>query len=149
MEKMKLIVKLLIVLLITVRPVFSFAATADLLAGTAKVNITSSSEMPLHDSLYARVLLLKTSEQELAFIAVDQGIFTSDKLVQKCKEKLGISQVLISSSHTHSSGGSDKEYIDSQIIKALQEAEKSMFPARISAGSRTFPQLGFNRLSVR
>lgn len=146
---MKLIVKLLIVLLITEQPVFSIAVTADLLAATAKVNITSSSEMPLHDSLYARVLLLKTSEQELAFIAVDQGIFTSDKLVQKCKEKLGISQVLISSSHTHSSGGSDKEYIDSQIIKALQEAEKSMFPAKISAGSRTFPQLGFNRLIVR
>ncbi|WP_163325395.1 hypothetical protein [Draconibacterium mangrovi] len=149
MEKMKLITKLWIILLIAVQPVFSSAATADLLAGTAKVTITSSSEIPLHDSLYARVLLLKTPEHKLAFVAVDQGIFTSDKLVQRCKEKLGISQILISSSHTHSSGRSDKEYIDSQIIKALQEAEKSMFPARISAGSKTFPQLGFNRLIVR
>ena len=149
MKKFKLIIQFWIALLLVSQPVFSPAITADLLAGTAKINITPLSGMPLHDSLFARVLLLETSEQKIVFIALDQGIFTSSEIVKKCKEKLGISHVLISSSHTHSSGKSDKEYINSQILKAVKEAGESKFPARISAGSRAFPKLGFNRLIVR
>ncbi len=149
MQKINILESLWVLIIVLLLPLYSVGSGSELLAGTAKINITTSSEMPLHDSLYARVLLLETHEQKLAFVAVDQGIFVSENLVKKCREELGISQVLISSSHTHSSGKRDAEYVDSQILKAIQRAGNSMFPARISAGSRTFPQLGFNRLIVR
>lgn len=35
------------------------------------------------------------------------------------------------------------------MILVIDLAVKNMFPARISAGERTFPQLGFNRLIIR
>lgn len=149
MKKINVFKSLWFVVIILSLPLYSVGSASELLAGTAKINITSSSEMPLHDSLYARVLILEINEQKLAFVALDQGIFTSDELVKRCKEELGISQVLISSSHTHSSGKRDTEYVNSQILKAIQIAGESMFSARISAGSRTFPQLGFNRLIKR
>ncbi|MGQ8334955.1 hypothetical protein ACUNWD_00270 [Sunxiuqinia sp. A32] len=149
MIKTRLLFTMLIVICLLVQSKKMFSAETALLAGTSKINITPKIEMPLHDSLYARILLLETAEQKLAFISVDQGIFFSEELIRECKEKLGLSQVLIASSHTHSSGKRDAEYINSQIISAIQKAEKSMFPAYIIAGHKTFPQLGFNRLIVR
>lgn len=40
-------------------------------------------------------------------------------------------------------------FFEECIIKVVGEAIGNMFPARISAGTRTFPQLGFNRLIIR
>ena len=42
-----------------------------------------------------------------------------------------------------------QSFYEDQIIKALDDAAKNLFPARIAAGRKTFPQLGFNRLIVR
>lgn len=118
-------------------------------AGLAKVNITSPQKEAIHDSLYARVLILESNQQRIAFIALDQGVYTSDQLIIAGKEKFRLDQVFLSSSHTHSSGEKDNPYIINQITKALTEAAGNMFPAKIVAGHRNFPQLGFNRLIIR
>ena len=86
----------------------------------------------------------------MAFVSVDLGVYSSEQLVTSCKEKFGLSQMVLSSSHTHSDpGGSYKPFYEEQITRAVAEAVKEMFPARISAGHRSFPQLGFNRLIIR
>ncbi len=127
-----------------------FGINGRLKAGTAKVNITPKTNEPLHDSLYARSLVLDLNGERLAFVSVDLGIYTNENLEKICKEKYGISQLMLSSSHTHSGPGDSKSaYIEDQIVKAVGLAVKHMFPAKICAGRSSFPQLGFNRLIVR
>ena len=123
----------------------------ELLAGTAKINITpENTRQPVHDKVHARALVLEIDGKRLAFVSVDLGIYTSAHLIAACKEKFGLSQMVISSSHTHSDpGGSYKDFYEERIVQALDIAVKDMFPARISAGHRNFPQLGFNRLVAR
>jgi neutral ceramidase len=96
-----------------------YASKGILAAGTAKINITPVRDEPIHDSLYARVLILEINEEKLAFVAVDQGIYTSEKVEKICKERYGISQLFLSSSHNHSSGKLDADYVANQIIKAI------------------------------
>jgi neutral ceramidase len=130
-----------------------------LLAGSAKVNITPSGDEPLHDSVYARSLVLQEDGKRLAFVSVDLAVFTSPRLEKICKEKYGIDRLMICSSHNHSepqkwgrSFARDNPYVpfyEDQIVKAVGMATENMFPARIAAGHRSFPQLGFNRLIVR
>ncbi len=120
-------------------------------AGTAKIDITpENTKLPVHDKVHARALVLEIDTNRLALISVDLGIYTSEHLVAACKEKFGLSQILLSSSHTHSDPGGDyKDYYEQQIIHAVGSALQNMFPARIAAGHKSFPQVGFNRLVVR
>jgi len=146
-------IKISSVLMITLCCLFAsnklYADKGILIAGTARINITPIHDEPIHDSLYARVLILELNEVKLAFVSVDQGIYTSEKVEKVCKERYGVSQLFLSSSHTHSSGKLDADYVADRIIKAVGFAMKDTFSARISAGSNCFPQLGFNRLIVR
>lgn len=122
-----------------------------LMAGSAKVSITpEDAKQPVHDKVHARALVLELNGQRVAFVSVDLGIYTSEKLVAACKEKFGISHLVLSSSHTHSDPGrAHSAFYEEQILRAVESAVANMFPARISAGHRAFPQLGFNRLIVR
>jgi neutral ceramidase len=131
-----------------------------LMAGTAKVNITPPGDEPLHDSVYARSLVLEMNGRRLAFVSVDLAVFTSPRIEEVCKRKYGIAELMISSSHNHSepqkNGGRSFEknnpytsFYEDQIIAAVGMAAGHLFPARIAAGRRSFPQLGFNRLIVR
>ncbi len=138
-----------LVLALAIQPGKSFGISGKLLAGTSKINITSKSDNALHDSLFARCLILDIQGQRMAFVSVDLGIYTSAQVEILCKEKFGISQLFLSSSHTHSSGKTDKPFIESQIVKCVGQSVNNMFPAKIVAGHRSFPQLGFNRLVVR
>lgn len=127
-----------------------FGINGKLKAGTAKVNITPETNEPLHDSLYARSLVLDLNGERLAFVSVDLGIYTNENLEKICKAKYGISQLMLSSSHTHSGPRDSKSiYIENQIVKAIDLAVRHMFQAKICAGRNRFPQLGFNRLIVR
>lgn len=121
------------------------------MAGTAKISITPEDpEKPVHDLANARVLVLEIGGKRLAFVSVDLGVYTSEHLVAACKEKYGLTQMVLCSSHTHSDpGGSFKDFYEQQIVAAMADAIKNMFPARIAAGHRSFPQLGFNRLIPR
>ena len=137
----------------------TFATDGQLLAGTAKVNITPASDEPLHDSVYARVLVLDMDGKRIAFVSVDLAVFTSERIENTGRVRFGISQMMLCSSHNHSepqkfgrSFTKNNPYqsgYEDQIIKALDEAVKNLFPARIAAGRKTFPQLGFNRLILR
>jgi neutral ceramidase len=134
------------------KPVFVGMSTpGELRAGTAKVSITpDDGKKPVHDKVYARSLVLDVAGERLAIVSVDLGIYTSEHLVAVCKERFGISQIVLCSSHTHSDPGrSYAAFYEERIIQVLESAVNSMFPARISAGHRSFPQLGFNRLVVR
>ena len=73
------------------------AVQGQLQAGTAKITITpEDTQHPVHDVCCARSLVLDIQGERLAFVSVDLGIYTSDSLVQKCKEQFGLSQLLLS-----------------------------------------------------
>ena len=88
------------------KPVHVGMSHGTLLAGTAKISITpENTKLPVHDPVQARVLVLEVGGERLAFISMDLGVYYSDRLIATCKEKFGISQVVMSSSHTHSDPG--------------------------------------------
>ncbi len=131
-----------------------------LLAGASKINITPRTDEAIHDSIYARVLVLDADGIRLAFVTVDLAVFTSDRIERVCKEKYGITQLILCSSHNHSepqpggkrsfqAGNPYTAFYEDQIIKAVGESVAHLFAARLSAGRATFPQLGFNRLVPR
>ncbi len=130
---------------------YAKADNSSMLAGFSKVNITSPDAGALHDSLYARVLILENEGKRIGFISVDQAIYTSEQIQEIAKKQFNISHLLLASSHTHSGGGRGKaaDFIQNRLTEALKEATSNLFPAKISAGHRDFPQLGFNRLIVR
>ncbi len=159
MKKVKKLISGLLICLLIIFAKAAIAGDGKLLAGTSKVSITPNSDEPLHDSVYARSLVLDLNGQRIAFVSVDLAVFTSDRVERICKEKFGISQLMLCSSHTHSepqkagrSFAKNNPYVpfyEDQIIYAVEIAVKNLFPARIAAGRRTFPQLGFNRLVIR
>jgi neutral ceramidase len=134
------------------RPVSAgMSAAGELRAGTAKISITPDEiKMPVHDPCYARSLVLDVGGERIAIVAVDLGTYSNERLVAACKERFGISHLVLSSSHTHSAPGRGYgDFFEERITRVLEAAVKDMVPARISAGHRNFPQLGFNRLVVR
>ena len=152
--------KNLIILFIATLSLIATDTKAQLLAGTAKVTITPQGKEPIHDSVYARSLVLQSGQLRFAFVSVDLAVFTSERIEKICKEKYGISQVMLCSSHNHSEPQPDGKrsfqqgnpftiYYEDQIINAVGESMAHLFPARINAGRQTFPQLGFNRLIIR
>ena len=158
MRKMNLLAVVPMVFCLLGFPNYGYGVTGSLLAGTAKVSITPETDEPLHDPIYARSLVLEINGERTAFVSVDLAIFVSDRVESVCKEKYGIERVLLCSSHNHtapSKPGKGPEYsnlksfYEKQIIHAVELALTNMFPARISAGRRSFPQLGFKRLIVR
>ncbi|SEW44871.1 neutral/alkaline non-lysosomal ceramidase N-terminal domain-containing protein [Chitinophaga arvensicola] len=138
----------------------AFADNGKLMAGTSKINITPKTDQFIHDSVFARSLVLELNGQRLAFVSLDLPIFTSERIEQVCKQRYNIAKVILSSSHNHSAPMVDNKinvsesspfqpFYEEQIIKVVGEALAQLFPAKIAAGKSTFPQLGFNRLIVR
>ena len=66
------------------------AAEGQLMAGTAKINITPKQNIPLHDSVYARALVMEVGDMRVAQVSVDLANFYSDRVADVCKEKYGI-----------------------------------------------------------
>ena len=151
MKITKFLIAAFIVLSFSVQSGQLFAMSGILKAGTAKVNITPlKPDEPVHDSLYARSLVLDMNGERIAFVSVDLVIYTSEELEKICRDKYGITQLMLCSSHTHSGlPDGNADYIRDQIVKSVDMAVKNMFPAKICAGRKSFPQLGFNRLIVR
>jgi hypothetical protein len=63
------------------------AGKPNMLAGTAKTNMTPAAE-PVHDSLYARCPVLALEGRRYAFVAVDLHGMASGRVKQICREKL-------------------------------------------------------------
>lgn len=106
----------------------------------------------VHDPLYAKILVMEVNGQRIAFITCDLASYASQKVLDEAKAKYNIPNVLISYSHTHSGPNlrDNEEYaasIATKMIEGLGNAVKNMYPAWISAGTKTFPQLGYNRIT--
>ena len=147
----------------------SFCATGELYIGTAKVDITPPVGIRLVggygkrdkepsegiiDPLYIRVLVLDVNGYRVAIISCDLIFYNDRDILDIAKDRFNIPNLLVCSSHTHSGpnlGDSDSyaSSVEKAMVNGLDEAIKNMFPARISAGSATFPQLGYNRLTMR
>jgi len=145
----------------------SLCATGELYVGTAKVDITPKAAIRMsgygsrkepskgiHDPLYARFLVLDVNGYRVAIISCDLIGYRDKGILDIARERFNIPHLLVCSSHTHSGPtlGDSETYarsVEKAMIDGLDEALKNMFPARISAGSGTFPQLGYNRLLMR
>jgi neutral ceramidase len=130
-----------------------FGMGGKLLAGTSKVSITPTTE-PVHDSIYARTLILQLDGQRIAFVSVDLPGMSDDKVKQVCKDKYGIDHLMICASHNHSAPFrfSKTDYTalyEERVLKSVELASKNLFEATISGGRKSFPQLGFIRLIPR
>jgi neutral ceramidase len=152
-------------------------AAAELKAGVARVKITPSTFMPMygyanrkcgpangtHDPLFAKVLVLEAGGSRVAIVTADVGSLVSENLRRDVASKLGIPVLLLSASHTHSApaflpfgsapaeGNQAASYLaelERKIFGAIEEASRSMFPARLAIGMGSL-QLGYNRLLVR
>jgi hypothetical protein len=127
----------------------AFASPA-LKAGTAKINITPPDpRYPVHDSLYARSLILEVNGIRIAFLSIDLGGYTNIPLKDALKKQFGLREVYFCPQHTHSAQAGEKKWLEDKLTQVVEMAFHTMFDARISAGYRSFPQLSFNRLIIR
>jgi hypothetical protein len=152
-------------------------AEAELKAGIARVEITPSTYMPMygyanrkcgpangaHDPLFAKVVVLEAGDFRIAIVTFDAGMMMSDELLRDVRSKLNIPVILLSASHTHSGpyflnddGSPTKDptanaylaEVNTKVFHAIEEASKTMFPARLGVGRGSL-QLGYNRLLLR
>jgi hypothetical protein len=152
-------------------------AAIELRAGVARVEITPSTFMPMygyanrkcgpangtHDPLFAKALVLQAGETRMAIVTADLGSLVSDNLRREVASKLDIPVLLLSASHTHSapaflpygsapaSNAEADAYLaelERKIFGAVEQASRSMFPARLSIAKGSL-QLGYNRLLLR
>lgn len=148
------------------------ASAADMNAGVARVEITppvgysmggyAARQGPstgVHDPLFATVLLLKASGVSVAIISCDLRSFPSERIITLARERKLADHVLIAVTHNHSGPMTweDKNWpkpdaswfaeTEDKILRAIEEASKKLFPARISAGFGEI-YLGHNRRKV-
>lgn len=157
------------------------AAAADLQLGSARVEITPPIGYPLegyesrkqgstgvHDPLYARVLVVKSPETSIAFVALDLVGFVSEMVAGGAREKYSIEHVLLSSSHTHGGPqtsiwdsydvvGSDRTWptpenswyaaTEGKILAAIGEASRKLEPVTM-VPAMGFVYIGYNRRKV-
>jgi hypothetical protein len=153
------------------------AQETGLKAGVARVEITPSSLMRMygyanrkcgpangtHDPLFAKALVLEAGGKRLAIVTMDIGSMVSEKLHDEVASKLNITPLLLAASHTHSgpaflpfgsapttSPEADAylSELERKIFDVVEQAAKSMFPAKFAVGSGSI-QLGYNRLLLR
>ncbi len=113
----------------------------------------------VHDRMYARVLVLKSGQEAVAFVSCDLRSFVASNVRERIRRQLGIQHVLVSSSHTHSGpitwedrtwpSGQKSWYAETEdrIVAAVAEAAGKLKPARLGAG-RGAIYLGHNRRRI-
>ena len=143
------------------------AASSGISAGIAVVDITPplggqrlgyASPPPsdgVNHPITARVLVLASGETTVALVTWDLCVAGSPWLHEQMKE-LGIDQLLLHNTHTHSGPNLDEENFpakddqlraatERKVLAAIKEAKQAMFPAFFAAGEGSI-QLGYNRL---
>lgn len=154
--------------------IFLFSITACsqdkvLYAGISKISIIPDSKALLqnktvHDTLYAKAIVLDNTQDQIAFIIVDsQGIaqFVIDEVKKKIYQETSfpIENIVIASTHTHSgiiANTSPENFKNSKLTdyqnflintlaKGFSSAYKSLQPAQIAWGKFDKPQYVFNR----
>ncbi len=103
----------------------------------------------------ARVLVLASGETSVAIVVWDLCLADSPWLHARMPE-LGIHQLLLFNTHTHSGPNLDQENFptkenqlrtttERKVLEAIKAAKQNMFPALFAAGEGSI-QLGYNRL---
>lgn len=140
-----------------------------LFAGISRTNITPSSKEILgsktvHDSLYAKTIILDNQKNKVAFILLDsQGVaqFIIEEAKKRIHQQTGfpIENIVISSTHTHSgiiaqtspenfkqkAFTTYQEFLISKLSQSIIEANKTLTPVKIASGSIEKPEHVFNR----
>lgn len=153
------------------------AASAQLRAGVARVDITPTALMQMygyanrrcgdavgtHDPLSAKALVLEAGNSRMAIVTMDLGSMVSDALRRDVASRLNIPVLLLSASHTHSApsflpfGSSPTRDpaapaymadLERKIFSAIEQASKALAPVTLHVGKGSL-QLGYNRLLPR
>ncbi len=137
-------------------------------AGAAKVNITpplgtlingdfiTHYARYVHDSLHVKAIVLKYENTEMAIVVVDICAMPKDFLDEvkaEITKKTAINShhILISSTHTHFAGSVSalllvpadlpyRQQLPHLILKAVQQAQKNLKPARMGFGAVDVPE---------
>lgn len=126
---------------------------AELLAGVARIDITDRTAGPVHDTCFAKALVLKSEGVTAVLITVDAvaigeiGRIKSDFLTgvrRRLESELGIppSSVVINASHCHGIVRSDTAEL---TVRAVKEASKELVPVKVGAGTGHEPRISENR----
>ena len=117
----------------------------------------------VRDPLHAKALVLDDGRSRIAIVTLDLGSIVSEHLKDEVAAKLNIPVLLLAASHSHSapaflpsgsasvsdkSGAAYKADLEKKIFNAIDQASKSMFPARLGVGRGSI-QLGYNRLKLQ
>jgi len=112
----------------------------------------------VHDPLWTRVLILQSGDVKLALVALDVVgyLYPEVQAMRKEAADLGFRQLIVASTHTHEgpdtvglwgpnpfTDGKDPrlmQYIRSQTLAALREADRRLQPARLSLAETTLPE---------
>jgi len=133
----------LVRMLIIVSAFIPLAAHADqLLAGTARVDITNYDAGPVNDPLYVKALVIKNSDTMIAIVTIDAvaigeiGHITNEFLPNvraAIRTQAGIApeNVLVNASHCH---GVVHE-VENRTVQAVNEAAENLVPVRIGVGA--------------
>ena len=151
--------RFLLLLVFAIHP--SVAISAELLAGTARADVTPPLGGPMygygargtnvsrgvHDPLYAKAIVLDDGTTKLAIVTLDLGAISNEStanIKEKVRSASGIENVLLVASHTHSSPratdnfpSADAPWVreaEEKIADAIIEAAGDLQPARIGVG---------------
>lgn len=130
------------------------AESPQLLAGTARVDVTNYEAGPVNDPLFVKVIALKSGEKTAVLMSVDAvaigeiGHIKNDFLPtvrKRIEQELQISpqHVLINASHCH--GIVVQKDLAELTVKAAHQAISNMVPVRIGAGTGQESRVSENR----
>jgi len=127
--------------------------SAELLAGVARVDITDRAAGPVHDSCFAKALVLKSAETTAVVITVDAvaigelGRIPNEFLSnvrKRLQADLGIAPVgvIANASHCHGIVRTDAEDL---VVQAVREAQSKLVPVRVAVGVGREDRISENR----
>ena len=130
------------------------SAASPMRAGISVVEITPPVGTPLggferprlaakvHDSLFAKILVLKTPETSVALVSSDLHRLQSPALINRIRNELGIAHTILLSSQTRAAPSLDPETrlsawgkeVESKIFRQVKQAQEQLFSAKILFG---------------
>ncbi|MFO0840835.1 MAG: hypothetical protein U0797_00350 [Gemmataceae bacterium] len=113
-----------------------------LLAGVARVEITSKKALPVNDPLYVKALVVKNDSATAAVVTLDAvavgeiGHIGNDylgKVRARLQKELSIAPecVMVNASHCHGVVCPD---VDDRTVEAVRQAARNMVPVRVGVG---------------
>ncbi len=110
--------------------------------GTELAGLGARRAETIHDSLFARILILKTAETSLALVASDLHRLQSPALVDRIRLELGIGHTILISSHSSAAPSLDPDTRNSawgrdaekRIFETIKHANENLFSAKILFG---------------